>query len=69
MSSDSGRSKLSVESIHSVTTSTSVSLHQPRSSLILSAPAWCPCAAVPPDAFAQRRFPSRMTPMCLGTWA
>ncbi len=66
-SSSFGRSKLSVDSSQRVTTSTSVSLHQPRNSSILSAPARWPWTVLEPAAFAQRRLPSMMTPMCLGT--
>ncbi|MGX1091522.1 hypothetical protein RKD47_002203 [Streptomyces albogriseolus] len=50
-----------------MTTSTSVSEHQPRNSSIFSAPARWPCTVLEPEAFAQRRLPSMMTPMCFGT--
>ena len=64
VSSDAGRFRLSVDSSHSVTTSTPTSSHQPRTSSTLSAPARQPRDFGAPDALAHRRLPSRMTP----TW-
>ncbi len=65
-SSSAGRLRLSVESIHSVTTSTPTSSDQCSSSVILSAPRWWPVDADSPKDRAQRRFPSRITPTCRG---
>ena len=68
-SSGSGRERLSVDSSHSVTTSTPASSHQRSRSTILSAPRWWPCALSAPTERAHRRLPSRMTPTCRGTGA
>ena len=65
-SSEASRDRLSVESIHRVTTSTPTSSHQPRTSEILSAPRWWPVVGSRPMDLAQRRLPSRITPTCRG---
>ena len=67
VSSSAGRLRLSVESIHSVTTSTPTSSDHVSSSEILSAPRRWPVDAGSPKDRAHRRFPSRITPTCRGT--
>src|SRR5690349_5223089 len=62
-----GRLRLSVESSHSVTTSTRASSHQSRNPAMLSAPAWWPSLVPCPRALAQRRLPSSMTPTWRGS--
>ena len=63
------RLKLSVDSNHSVTTLTWASSHQPKKSMILLAPALWPWGSLLVGLdFAQRRFPSRMTPTCCGVF-
>src|ERR1700722_9602269 len=66
-SSSCGRLRLSVDSSHSVTTSTPACLHHASSSKILSAPfLWPLLTSVCPADLAQRRLPSVITPTCRG---
>jgi hypothetical protein len=66
-SSSAGRSRLSVDRSHSVTTSTPASSHHSRRSAILAAPArWPSLTSTNPASRAHRRLPSSITATCRG---